>query len=124
MKFISIQEAINKGKGKVAVRGWIYRERGSNKLKFLVLRDSTNIIQCVLKKEDFAPEGVPSKEGKEGKKQWSEIDKLQVEASVEIEGTIKADKRAPTGYEISVDKLNIVGLSNDCLLYTSPSPRD
>ncbi len=69
MKFISIQEAINKGKGKVGVRGWIYRERGSNKLKFLVLRDSTNLIQCVLKKEDFAPdqvglkEGVPSKRG-------------------------------------------------------------
>ena len=100
MKFISIQEAINKGKGKVAVRGWIYRERGSNKLKFLVLRDSTNIIQCVLDRKKFA-------------KQWAEIDKLQVEASVEIEGTIKADKRAPTGYEISVDKLNIVGLSNE-----------
>ena len=100
MKFISIQEAINKGKGKVAVRGWIYRERGSNKLRFLVLRDSTNLVQCVLDKKKF-------------EKKWGEIDKLQVEASVEIEGTIKADKRAPTGYEISVDKLNIVGVSNE-----------
>jgi len=114
MKFISIQEAINKGrlsqarsgssksqtKEKVAVRGWAHRERGSNKMKFIVLRDSTNIIQCVLDRKNF-------------EKQWSEIDKLQVEASVEIEGTIKADKRAPTGYEISVDKINIVGLSNE-----------
>ena len=100
MKFISIQEARDKGKGKVAVRGWIYRERGSNKLRFLVLRDSTNIIQCVLDRKKFV-------------KQWAEIDKLQVEASVEIEGTIKQDKRAPTGYEISVDKINIVGLSNE-----------
>ena len=100
MKFISIQEAINKGKGKVAVRGWIYRERGSNKLRFLVLRDSTNIIQCVLDRTKFG-------------KQWDEIDKLQIEASVEIEGTIKSDKRAPTGYEISVDKINIVGLSDE-----------
>jgi len=100
MKFTSIQEAINKGKGKVAVRGWIYRERGSNKFKFLVLRDSTNLIQCVLDRKKF-------------EKQWTEIDKLQVEASVEIEGTIKADKRAPTGYDISVDKINIVGLSNE-----------
>jgi len=72
MKFTSIQEAINKGKGKVAVRGWIYRERGSNKFKFLVLRDSTNLIQCVLDRKKF-------------EKQWGEIDKLQVEASVEIE---------------------------------------
>jgi len=100
MKFTSIQEAIKKGKGKVAVRGWIYRERGSNKFKFLVLRDSTNLVQCVLDRKKF-------------EKQWTEIDKLQVEASVEIEGTIKADKRAPTGYDISVDKINIVGLSNE-----------
>ena len=46
--FISISEAIKKGFGNVAVRGWIYRERGSNKMKFLVIRDSSDIIQCVL----------------------------------------------------------------------------
>ncbi len=100
MKFLSISQAIKKASGKVAVRGWIYRERGSNKFKFIILRDSTQIIQCVLAKEKF-------------EKQWSNIDKLQVEASVEIEGVIKKDKRAPTGYEINVDKINIVGLSNE-----------
>ena len=98
-KFISISQAIEQGKGKVAVRGWISRERGSNEFKFLVLRDSTNIIQCVLKKENF-------------KKQWDAIDKLQIEASVEIFGTIKEDKRAPTGFEIQADEINIVGLSD------------
>ncbi|PJE81036.1 asparagine--tRNA ligase, partial [Candidatus Pacearchaeota archaeon CG10_big_fil_rev_8_21_14_0_10_32_42] len=76
--FLSISQAIKQGKGKVAVRGWIYRERGSNEFKFLVLRDSTDIIQCILKKEIF-------------KKQWDDIDKLQIESSVEIEGEIKED---------------------------------
>jgi asparaginyl-tRNA synthetase len=99
MKFISIQEAIKKGSGKVAIHGWIHRERGSNKMKFIVLRDSTNIIQCVLPKDKF-------------KKQWSDIDKLQIEASLEIEGIIKADSRAPTGFELAVDKINIIGLSD------------
>src|SRR3989304_1501294 len=98
-KFISIAEAIKKGSGKVSVRGWISRERGSNEFKFLVLRDSSNIIQCVLKKENF-------------KKQWDAIDKLQVEASVELTGTVKEDKRAPTGYEIQADEINIVGTSD------------
>ena len=98
-KYISISEAMEKGKGKVAVRGWVSRERGSNEFKFVVLRDSTNIIQCVLKKDKL-------------KKQWSEIDKLQVEVSLEIEGEIKEDKRAPTGFEIDVDKVSIVGLSD------------
>ncbi len=98
-KYISISEAMSKGSGKVAVHGWIYRERGSNKMKFIVLRDSSDIIQVVISREKF-------------EKQWEDIDKLQVEASLEIEGTIKEDKRAPTGYEISADKVNIVGLSD------------
>ena len=65
MSFISIKEAIAKGKGKVSIRGWIHRERGSNKIKFIVLRDSTEIIQIVFPREKF-------------EKQWEEIDKLQI----------------------------------------------
>lgn len=100
MKFISIQNVIKKGSGNVAVRGWVYRERGSNKMKFIILRDSTNIIQCILSREKF-------------EKQWREIDKLQIESSVEIFGIIKKDKRAPTGYEVQVEKINIIGLSDE-----------
>ncbi len=100
MSFISISEAMKKGKGKVSVRGWIHRERGSNKFKFIVLRDSSNIIQCVVKREKF-------------EKQWPDIDKLLVESSVEIEGEIKKDERAPTGYEIQVSKINIIGFAED-----------
>ncbi len=99
-KFISIQEAIEKKKGEVAVRGWVYRERGSNAMKFIVLRDSSNIIQCVLEKKNF-------------EKQWNEIDKIKIESSLEIEGKIKEDKRAPTGYEISVSKINIIQIAED-----------
>ena len=99
-KFTSIKEAMEKGKGKVAVRGWVSRERGSNEFKFLVLRDSTNLIQCVLKRENF-------------KKEWSEIDKVQIETSIEVHGEIKEDKRAPTGFEIQADEINIVGESKD-----------
>lgn len=108
MKFISIREAIKKGKGKLAIRGWVYRERGSNKFKFIVLRDSTNIVQCVLKKEDFF-------------KNWREIDGIQIEASMEIEGTIKKDKRAPTGYEIHVKKYKLIGPSDDFPIYEDES---
>lgn len=100
MKFISIKEAMNKGSGKVSVRGWVYRERGSNKLKFIVLRDSSGIIQCVIEKSKI------------GEKKFGIVDKLQIEASIEISGKIKKDKRAPTGYEINVDSFEIVGESD------------
>jgi asparaginyl-tRNA synthetase len=98
--FISIEEAIKKKKGNIAIRGWIYRERGSNKFKFLVIRDSTDLIQVVFKKEKF-------------KKQWKEIDALQIEASIEVEGTIKEDKRAPTGFEVQAGKVKVIGESDN-----------
>ncbi len=99
-KFISIQEAINQGTGTVAIHGWIHRERGSNKLKFIVLRDSTNVIQCVFDRAKF-------------EKSWDEIDHLQMEASLEITGELKEDKRAPTGYEIQVKEYKLIGKSEN-----------
>jgi len=96
MKFISIDEAIKKGMGKVSLRGWVYRERGSNQLKFIVLRDSTEIVQCVIDKDKIS------------EKEWKDANKLLIESSVEIEGTIAKEKRAPTGYEVKVSKLKII----------------
>lgn len=91
---------MKKGEGTVSIRGWVHRERGSNKLKFIVLRDASNIIQCVFLQENFP-------------KSWDEIDHFQVEASLEISGTIKKDPRAPTGYEIEVKKYELVGKSDN-----------
>ena len=99
MDFISIKEAIKKGKGIVSLRGWVYRERGSNQLKFIVLRDYSDIIQCVIDKDKIS------------KKEWEDADKLLIESSVEIEGEIKEDKRAPTGYEVKVSKLKVVNFA-------------
>ena len=100
MKYISIQEAIKQGKGTVSIRGWVHRERGSNKLKFITLRDSTNIIQCVFEKENF-------------EQKWDVLDKIQVETSIKITGTLKEDKRAPTGYEINAQDFEVVGESEN-----------
>ncbi|MBU0470202.1 MAG: asparagine--tRNA ligase [Nanoarchaeota archaeon] len=108
-KYLSIQEAMDKGSGKVSVRGWVHRERGSNKLKFVSLRDSTNVIQCVLKREDF-------------EKQWEDIDHLQVETSLLINGEIKKDERAPTGYEIRVIEFKVVGKSENYPITKDHSP--
>ena len=91
--FLTIQEAMDKGKGKVKIRGWCHRERGSNKFKFIVLRDETNIIQCVIDAQH---------------KDWEDAKKVLVESALEIEGEIKKDDRAPTGYEIHIENLNVV----------------
>lgn len=96
---MQIQEAMKQGTGNVKLHGWVYRERKSKELIFIVLRDATNIIQCVVKKSNVS------------EKEWAGAEKLLVESSLEIEGEIKEDKRAPTGYEVAVKKINIVHFS-------------
>jgi asparaginyl-tRNA synthetase len=81
---------------KIQIRGWIYRKREGKDLIFLVLRDSTGIIQCTVKKTSPA---------------WSEAQKLTIESSLALEGIAREDKRAPGGYEISTENINIVGLA-------------
>ena len=98
--FLSIQEAMNKEQGEVAIHGWVYRERGSNQVKFITLRDSTNIIQCVIEKKIL------------GDEKFGVADKIQMETSMEIHGTIKKDSRAPTGYEIGVTDFKVIGTSD------------
>lgn len=101
---------MEKGSGEVSVRGWVHRERGSNKIKFIVLRDSTNIIQCVIEKAVV------------GEEEFEVVKKLQVEASITITGEIKKDDRAPSGYEISVKNFEIIGKSDTYPITKDQSP--
>jgi len=47
-KYITIDEALKKDLTNVYLRGWVYRQRASNKFVFIVLRDESDIIQCVI----------------------------------------------------------------------------
>ncbi len=100
MVFVSIKQAMEKGSGEIEIRGWVYRERGSNKLKFIVLRDATDVIQCVIDKTVV------------GDDKFSQADKLQIEASMTIRGEIKKEPRAPTGFEVHVKDFDVVGTSD------------
>ncbi|GIU68843.1 MAG: asparagine--tRNA ligase [Candidatus Woesearchaeota archaeon] len=97
--FISVKEAIKKGSGEVKLRGWCYRARGSNALRFIILRDATDIIQCVVEKDKVSEES------------WDDAQKIDVEASFELSGEIVEDKRAPTGYEVKVKEIKLIGES-------------
>jgi asparaginyl-tRNA synthetase len=73
----------------VHLRGWVHRYRESGKLIFLVLRDSTGIIQCAIKKGSL-----PDDQFEQAKKA------SLIESSVEVGGVAKRDERAPGGWEI------------------------
>ena len=98
--FISIQDAIEKGKGNVLLRGWVYRERKSNVKAFIVLRDHSNIIQCVVDKEKVKEDV------------WKNAEQVIIESSIIIEGELKKDERAPTGYEVHVSDLKLIHIAD------------
>jgi asparaginyl-tRNA synthetase len=80
----------------VSIRGWVYRKRESKELIFLLVRDSTGVIQCTTKKSSSA---------------WSNAECATIESSLVIRGVAKQDKRAPGGFEVSVDDIQIIGLA-------------
>jgi asparaginyl-tRNA synthetase len=80
----------------VTIRGWLYNLRESGKLLFPQFRDGSGVIQGVVPKNAVAPEV------------FEAIKTLTQESSVIVEGKVRADKRAPGGYELDVSGVQVV----------------
>jgi asparaginyl-tRNA synthetase len=80
----------------VAIRGWLYNLRESGKLLFPQFRDGSGIIQGVVPKNAVSAET------------FDAIKTLTQESSVVVEGKIRADKRAPGGYELDVSNVEVI----------------
>ena len=80
----------------VTIRGWLYNLRESGKLLFPQFRDGSGIIQGVVPKNAVTPEV------------FEAIKTLTQESSVIVEGKVRADKRAPGGFELDVVNVQVV----------------
>src|SRR6516162_2182973 len=80
----------------VTVRGWLYNLRESGKLLFPQFRDGSGIIQGVVPKNAVTPEV------------FEAVKTLTQESSVIVEGKVRADKRAPGGYELDVQNVQVL----------------
>jgi asparaginyl-tRNA synthetase len=85
----------------VTLRGWAVTTRSSGKIAFLVLRDGTGQVQCVVSRKE-----VPEAD-------WTAFGAITQETSVEVTGSVRAEPRSPGGYELSVSALRILGASPD-----------
>jgi asparaginyl-tRNA synthetase len=81
------------------VRGWVTHLRSSGKVAFIVLRDGTGTLQAVVVKNSVGPES------------WARFGELTLETSVAVTGEVRADARAPGGFELGVSELEIIGPS-------------
>jgi asparaginyl-tRNA synthetase len=85
----------------VTLKGWLYNLRSSGKLLFPQLRDGTGVVQCVVFKKAVAEEV------------WDALKGLGQESALIIRGTVRADERAPGGFEVDVSGAQVVHEAHD-----------
>src|SRR5436305_5804054 len=93
---ITISDAANHVDETVEIPGWLYNLRKSGKIVFPILRDGTGLIQCVALKSAL-PEEV-----------FEELKHLTQESSLIVRGKIRAEPRAPGGYEMDIEGVEII----------------
>ncbi|UCC12411.1 MAG: asparagine--tRNA ligase [candidate division WOR-3 bacterium] len=93
---IYINEANTHDGEEVTIKGWLYNKRSSGKIRFVLVRDGTGIIQTVIVQGE-----VPDKV-------FAIADAITQESSLILTGTVRKDQRAPGGYEIVCTDLKIV----------------
>ncbi len=85
----------------VTISGWVYNKRSSGKIRFIIVRDGTGLLQCVVVKGSV-PDGV-----------FDAFDALTQETSLRVTGKIRKDERAPGGYEMELSDLAVVSVARE-----------
>ena len=100
-KFVQVSAILSGGyeKEEIYLRGWIYRTRSSGKIVFATVRDSSGTIQIIVERENVAEE------------HFQDAKKALVESSIILKGKVRADDRAPGGYEIGVSEIQVLNFA-------------
>ncbi len=85
----------------VTLRGWVTHLRSSGKVRFIVLRDGTGLAQGVLLK------------GRLPEEDFAAFDRLTQESSTRLSGLVKAEPRAPGGFELEVTGLTPLAIAQE-----------
>src|SRR6478609_6090284 len=85
----------------VTLRGWLHNRRSSGKIHFLIVRDGTGFIQAVISKAAV------------GEEMFKQADHLGQESAIIVTGTVRADKRAPGGYELDASGFEVISQAHD-----------
>lgn len=96
---ISLSKIEQFNEKEVQIRGWVRRHRSKGKVQFLTIRDGTGELQAILSKATMDEE------------QFKAASHLTQESSIEVTGRIRADDRAPGGYELDVSHIHILQLA-------------
>ena len=96
MTQVYINQLNNYKDKEVTLKGWLYNKRSSGKMQFLLVRDGTGIVQCVLFKGDASEE------------LFNLCETISQESSIIVSGKVREDKRSPSGVELTILDINVV----------------
>ncbi len=96
MPHVYIQDIAEHVEQEVTLKGWLYNKTDKGKLRFLLIRDGTGVIQAVVFQKNVSPEV------------FQATDTLTQESSLVVTGTIRKDERALGGFELDVNHLEVV----------------
>src|SRR3990167_1970912 len=85
----------------VTLHGWLAQKRSSGKIAFLQVRDGSGVVQAVVSRAEVSPES------------WAETERVTQESTVRASGTVRADARAPGGYELLVRDFAVEALTEE-----------
>ena len=85
----------------VTIKGWLNTKRSSGKVQFLIIRDGTDSIQAVISASAV------------GTDLFQQYDKVTQESALAVRGRVRADKRAPSGFELDVTGYEIISVAQE-----------
>jgi asparaginyl-tRNA synthetase len=101
MKHVYIDKISQHEGEEITIKGWLHNKRSSGKIQFLILRDGTGYIQGVVVASAASAEV------------FQQFDRITQESALIVHGKVRADKRAPSGYELDVTSYEIVSIAEE-----------
>ncbi len=99
--FVAIDRLADHAGRTTTVKGWLYNKRGAKGLYFLILRDGSGLVQCVVNEEEVDAAS------------WQAAEAATQESALAITGSVVADERAVGGYELRVASAVLLHLADD-----------
>ncbi len=101
MDWVYIEDLKGRLNEDIEIRGWLYNKRSSGKIRFLLVRDGTGVLQGTI----YSPD--------KDHPLFRTFDELTLESSLILRGKVREDQRAPGGLEMSISDIEVVQIAEE-----------
>ncbi len=98
---VAIRHLADHADREVRLLGWLENQRSSGKIAFLQVRDGSGSVQAVVSRKEVSEAA------------WEEVQRATQESTIAVTGTVRADARAPSGFELHATGVTVLALTED-----------